>query len=272
MSRRAGTHALMVGLAIAFATAAIGSEAYAQQRAKDPEPKLAIEMRFGPYHPDVDQGVPGLVPNEASGIGHDGPYHHIFGDDRRFMVGLEVDWQALHVPHFGSVGIGGSISYTASSGAAKFKNGPNAGTDSVENSTLTLWPFTALAVVRVDMLARDFGIPIIPYGKAGIGVAYWSATNGRGVATSQAEDFTKQPHDGGTLGRGHTNGFVYAVGAQLLLDFLDRQAAKTFAAEQGVLHTHLFLEYTVTQFHGLLQTGSMWVGDKTWNLGFMFEL
>ena len=41
--------------------------------------EVAFEFRFGPYHPNVDQGVPGS------------PYETIFGDNTRWQGGLELD-------------------------------------------------------------------------------------------------------------------------------------------------------------------------------------
>ena len=230
-------------------------------KGREPEPTyLAIEMRFGPYRPNVDQGV-GLVPCGANDLSctRSGPFQKVFGDDRRFMVGGEVDWQFLHVPHFASISIGGSVHYTSFSGPAVFRDG---GGESAETASISIWPFAAIAALRLEVLARDLGIPLVPYVKFGPGVAFWSSSNGRG--TSQAKD--------GTLGRGHTFGLNYAAGVQLLLDFIDPQAAKTFAIERGVKHTYLFGEYSVMDYRGLGQSNPLYLGDKNWRIGFMFEL
>ncbi len=226
------------------------------------DPYLAFELRFGPYHPNVDDAV-GTIPCHTSSTTTKctpaGPYQSVFGDDKRFMLSIEVDWQFLHVPHFGSLAVGGAVGYTTASGTAQFKDGTDG---SVEQTTFKVFPFDALAVLRVDTLDRDFKIPFVPYVKIGPSVAFWSAASDTGVSRSS----------NGTLGRGHTFGYSYAIGMQFVLDFLDRQAAKTFAIEQGVKHSNIFAEYTVHQLTGLGQTGAMYVGDKTWNLGLMFEM
>lgn len=223
------------------------------------EPSMAFELRLGPYRPNVDDGV-GTTPCPAKGCVPQGPYKTVFGDDRRFMLSFEVDWQFLHVPHFGSLGVGGAVGYTSASGTAQFKDGTDG---SVESTTFKVFPFDALGVLRLDVIDRDFKVPLIPYVKVGPSVAFWSAASDVGVSRYAAD---------GKLGRGHTFGYAYAVGVQFVLDFLDRQAAKTFAVEQGVKHTHVFAEYTVHSLTGIGQSGAMYVGDKTWNLGFMFEL
>jgi hypothetical protein len=231
--------AIVLGLSVA-------SIASAQEY--DPDSKVAAELRFGPYRPDVDSAF-----NNAA------PYQQVFGDSRRYMMGLEVDWQALHIPRFGSVGIGGSISYTKSTGTAQFSDGS---TGSAEETSLTLYPMAALGVVRVDVLARRTPVPLVAYGKIGPGVAFWTAANGSG--TSVGKD--------GKSGQGRTFGMVYAIGGAFLLDAFDRQAARSFSVEQGVHHSYFFLEYTITDYHGLGQSGAMYLGDKTWNLGLTFEM
>ena len=225
----------------------------AQEPNRNPDARVEVELRMGAYHPNVDEGVG----KDSTGSG---PYQRIFGDSKRYMIGGEVDWQPLHIPHFASLGIGGSIGYTSATGAAiRTDNGE----PSAEDATLTIWPFAALAVLRVDVIAREMGIPIVPFVKVGPAVAFWSSSNGRGTSRSRVD---------GTLGRGHTFGMVYSVGGMLLLNFLDRQAAKTFAVEQGVLRTYILIDYTITDLRGLGQSNAMHLGDKTWNLGFAFEL
>jgi len=214
----------------------------------DPDSKLAVEIRFGPYRPDVDSSFSGAA-----------PYQQVFGDGTRYMLGLEVDYQPLHIPSFGSVGVGGLISYTKANGTAVFSDGS---TGSEEETSFGVYPISLLGVVRVDVLARRTPVPLVPYGKIGPGVAFWSASNGSGVSVGKD----------GKEGRGKTFGLVYAVGLAFMLDALDRQAARSFSVERGVHHSYLFLEYTVTDFHGLGQTNAMRVGDKTWNLGFTFEM
>ena len=257
---------LVAGIAGAVSLSAVEASAQdkADWRRKDrpvADSYLAVEMRFGPYRPNVDEGV-GLVPcNGVAGCTPDGPFHKVFGDDRRFMVGAEVDWQFLHIPHFASLAVGGTIGYTSFSGPAVFKDGSG---ESAETAGLTIWPFSALGVLRVEVIAREVGIPLVHYVKVGPGVAFWSSSNGRGTSHDRTD---------GTEGRGHTFGLTYAVGAQFLLDFLDPQSAKTFAIERGVKHTYLFGEYTVLDYRGLgMQTRPLYLGDKTWNIGFMFEL
>lgn len=208
---------------------------------------VALEIRFGPYRPRVDEGVP---------AGR--PYSQAFGDATRYMVGGEVDWQPLHIPHVGSLGIGGMFGYTKATANAKFSDGSG---DSAEETTFSMWLLGALAVARIDVLARETWVPLVPYLKVGPAAGFWSAGNGSGTVTVD-----------GVEGKGRTFGMFYAIGGMFMLDAIDRQAAKTFAAEQGVKHTYFFLEYTMAELRGLGQTTAMHVGDRTWTLGLAMEL
>lgn len=214
---------------------------------RDPDSHWAFEARFGAYRPQVDSGLSQPI------------YEKYFGDQRRFMIGLEVDYQPIHIPHFASLGFGGMFGYTRASGTAPFKDG-TAGSD--ETTKLSQWNFAALAVLRVDVIARETWVPIVPYGKFGLATSLWSSSNESG--TSVASD--------GSKGAGHSNGLFYAFGGMLMLDFFDRQAAKTFSVEKGVHHTYFFAEYTVWKLDGLGQSAAMNVGDTTWSLGLAFEM
>ncbi len=241
-------------LALSAGTAHAADEVDPRRAVLDPDSHVAVEIRFGPYRPNVDS-EPGLT---------GAPYQDIFGSARRYMIGAEVDWEFLHLAHVGSIGAGGWFGYTRATGSAIFVTGPHIGDTSAEDATLSVRSMAALLVARLDVLARETRIPLVPYGKFGVGTALWTSENGIGTS--------RYPAVTGTLGRGHTNGLVYAGGVMFLLDALDRQTAKTFRNQQGVNHTYLFAEWTVTAFTGLGQTSAMRLGDSTWNLGFAFEM
>jgi hypothetical protein len=215
-------------------------------RPKDPNSHWAFELRFGPYRPQVDRGFSNAA-----------PYNQVFGDSTRFMLGGEVDWQPIHIPHFCSVGVGGMFGYTKATANARFSDGSG---NSAEDTSFSLWMLSALAVIRIDAIARETWIPLVPYGKVGPAMGLWSTSNGSGTSNVNGRE-----------GAGRTYGMIYAVGGMFMLDVIDRQAAKTFAAEQGVKHTYAFGEFTMAEVTGLGQTGAMQVGDRTWTVGIAAE-
>src|SRR5512133_2715835 len=54
---------------------------------------FALELRFGPYRPKIDEEFDGQS-----------PYADTFGKDHRVMLGMEFDWQALQLERIGSLG------------------------------------------------------------------------------------------------------------------------------------------------------------------------
>jgi hypothetical protein len=204
----------------------------------------AFEVRFGPYRPNVD--------NE---FGDAGPYDRAFGDSTRFLVGLEFDWQALRIPALGSLGPGFGIGHSRSSGPARFTD---TGEESGQDSTLSIFPMYAVAVLRVDTLMRNARIPLVPYGKLGMGFVLWEA--GSGGETAEID---------GIEGQGAELGWQFAIGAMLLLDFLEPSAATDMDVATGVNHSYLFFELyssDVDSFGSGLQ-----VGTTTWMTGLAFE-
>jgi len=259
-----GTVALAISLMAIPASAGDGQAYYPSPKRRDPDSKATMELRFGAYRPQIDAGL------------KDPFYEPYFGSAPRYMIGIEVDWQAFHIAHFGSIGIGGIVGYTKSGAKAPIQaktpylDGRLWSQDvrSEEDVSLSMWMLAAVAVLRIDVLARETWLPIVPYGKFGFGTGLWSFSNGLGTS------YGKNPSDAKDepLGRGRSNGLVYAVGGMLLLDFLDRQSAKTFDAEHGVKHSYFFTEYSIYNLNGLGQKATMNVGDRTWTIGLALEI
>ncbi len=228
---------------------------------------FAIELRLGPYYPDIDSD-PALKPTATSGCstGGEGPAQTVFGSSNRAMVGLEFDWQALRIPHLGTLGPGLSIGYTNLSGNATFliPHTPPGGVttcSSGESTSLAIVPIHVLGVFRADVLWRELRIPLVPYVKAGLGDALWRASNSLG--TSSAD---------GVTGEGHTYGVEVAAGIALNLNVFDEYAAKNLDDQTGINNTYAFVEYMWASFQGLgLQTDPLRVGDTTWVVGLAWE-
>jgi hypothetical protein len=216
-----------------------------QKRSKPPESpqNAALELRFGPYVPDIDKAFSGRK-----------PYEEVFGTSKRIFFGLEVDWQALRIPSVGTIGPGVGWAYTHMSEPAKLATGT--GTSS-ENTYLGIMPMYGAGVLRVDVLARETSVPLVGYAKLGVGLAlYWTGND----LESQA--------------KGHTWGMHYALGAMLLLDNFDKQAAMQLDNELGINNTYVFLEWMKADLSGFggSKTDSLNVGTTTWVLGLAIEM
>jgi hypothetical protein len=240
--------------AVALATMAGCFFRSAEARADDPSRRFdspqhfALELRFSPYSPVIDE-EPALAGRT--------PYNSTFGDGDRVLVGLEFDWQVLRIPHFGTLGPGLSASYTTMSSFAKLRS---TGKPSAEETKLQIWPIYGLAVLRIDALPRELRIPVVPYGKAGVGWAGWRASGPNGTASAS-----------GAEGKGQSWGTHFAAGVALQLDVFERSAARGLDEATGINHTYLFGEYYWSNLDGFGSNKALRVGDRTFAFGLAFE-
>jgi hypothetical protein len=229
----------------------IGTDSVAaRQRPNDyTSQPFAMELRFGPYRPNVDDNLSAPV------------YDSFFGDKARFMMGFEFDFQAWRAPHVGTIGLGLGWGYTQVSGANKIPEGAPAPDNDVpvtQESTLNIMPFYAVAVARIDVLSREFHVPLVPYGKFGLSYARWWVKNGIGLAHS----------DEGVSGKAASTGTQAALGIMFHLDWLERSAAVTLDNEASINNSYLFLEWSASDYPG----DQMDVGSNNWVTGLAVEM
>ena len=208
---------------------------------------FAMELRFAPYRPQVDED-PQL---------HGAPYNTVFGDMARLEVALELDWQVLRIPHVGTIGPGLSLGYTGMADKAKIKK---TGETSGETTSLDIFPMYAVAVFRADVFMREARIPLVPYVKAGVGLAFYRAYNDGGTSVV-----------GDTPGKGNAYGTHLALGLALQLNVFDRAAARNLDESIGINNTYLFGEYMRSDLTSSTQARALYVGTRTLLGGLAFE-
>jgi len=206
----------------------------------------AFEFRLGPYRPRIDEEFGGGAT----------PFNDIFGDGQGVLVGFEVDWQVLHIPHFGSLGPGVGWQFTTFTGNAPFGDG--SGT-SQQPTSIWVMPAYAVAVLRIDALARDFDIPLVPYAKVGVAYTLYEARDAG--ATSVASD--------GVRGSGAELGYQMQGGAMLHLNFFAPQAGLDMDAATGVNNAYLFWEWMYSDVSSFGR--GMQLGASTWMAGVAIE-
>jgi hypothetical protein len=211
---------------------------------------FAMELRVAPYRPQIDE-EPGLTT---------APYNKVFGNAYRIEVALELDWQVLRIPHVGTIGPGLGVGYTTMSSKAKIVS---TGKDSDETTSLSIYPMYGVFVFRADVFQREAKIPLVPYVKAGIGLAFYRASNDKGTSVS-----TSKPDE---PGKGHTFGTHLAVGLALHLNVFDQVAARNLDESVGINNTYLFGEYMMSDLKGISQDAPMYVGTRTLLGGLAFE-
>jgi hypothetical protein len=209
----------------------------------------AFELRFGPYNPKIDDNL--ATPQ----------YDSFFGDTNRYMFGVEVDWQAWRAPYVGTLGVGVGWGYTQMAGVNKVELIPppgEAAPNVAQESTLNIMPVYGVGVLRIDTLARNFKVPLVPYAKLGLSWAFWWVNDGIGTATN----------DAGVKGKDVSTGYQAAVGGMFLLDILEPSAALSADVDSGVNNSYLFFEWSMSNYGG----DQMNVGSNNWVTGLAFEL
>jgi hypothetical protein len=219
------------------------------QGAYESPQSFAFELRIGPYLPNVDREF-------GSGAG---PFEQTFGTDNRYLFGIEIDWQALRIPSLGTLGPGFGWGYTQASAEAFIADEYPA--RSSEETNLNVMPVYAVGVLRVDVLARDTPVPLVPYGKLGLGAALWWATGPERLSRD----------DQGVVGEGLSYGWQFALGGMLLLDSLDESSAVEMDNATGVNNSYFFMEWYYSDL-GCFGGDCMQVGTNTWMLGLALEI
>lgn len=266
ITRRAAASAALIATVVAFAPSASAQDdrtdtlgPLRHQRFESPQ-NFAIELRFSSFKPNVDSD-PNL--NGCT------PFNDIFGSGSSLLAGLEFDWEALRIPHVGTIGPAAGIGYVSFSANAPYSSTTttsgkcvtSTGQASGESTSLKIYPMYLVGVFRADGLWKDLGVPIIPYAKLGGAFALWQATNTLGTSVFNS-----------TKGQGFSLGTELAIGVAFNLNFLDPYAAREFDESMGVNSTLAFAEWTDANINGLgLQSDPLRVGGTSWTFGIAWE-
>jgi hypothetical protein len=196
-------------------------EAYHKPQIVDSPMWWAFEFKLGPYRPD----------NRAQ--------RDTFGGDRGWLLGVELDLTVLPIKYVGQLNIGLGWGWANYDAKARIS-----GTDerSDEDTEFTIYPMSALAVLRIDALARNTVIPLTFAGKVGYDFVRWKATTGKR-----------------TDGDGLNMGLRWGVQGALELDFFEEQAARRLDEEWGINHTFLLFEFFQSHTEG--------TGDQSFSFG-----
>jgi hypothetical protein len=201
--------------------------------------RFALELRIGPYVPDVPA---------VAGV-HRG-FTDAFGSDDGLLLAFEYDIYVWRIPFVGLIGGAFGFGWAGYDGQAFIDDMNRAD----EITRLDLFTLPALAVLRVDVLARELSIPFVFVGKLGLDFIPWSTSTGDSSDAS-----------------GFAFGLHWAIQIALELDFLDRARARSLDEEWGINHTNLFFELYGSSAGGALTGASLDIGDPlTWSAGLSF--
>lgn len=227
---------------------AVGPYGITEETFQSPQ-NAALELRFGPYLPNID--------DEFEGAGQ-APFERFFGNENRYLIGFEIDWQLLRIPHVGTLGPGFGWGYTSMEATTFLTDGA---TEAEQTTSLSIMPMYAVGVFRADVVAKETPVPLVPYAKLGLGYALWWTDDGIGLSRAD-----------GVEGKGASYGYQWALGAMLLLDPFDPISARDLDSTTGVNNSYFFFEWYNSDLNGFGSGDQMQVGTNTWVVGLALEM
>lgn len=227
-------HLRSLVLAVPLALPLVPDGAGAQVVAADSPRDWFLGLQLGGYFPAVDDEFATARPFETT-FGND--------DGLLFQAGIE----RFLFKKFGTLGLGVSAGYTEFWGHAFFADDPTVRSE--DTTSLFIVPLQAFLAYRFDVAAVEWGFPLVPYGKAGIG--YWLWWTG-------GED-------------GARAGYSFSGGLQLLLDVFDKRLAREFDREIGVNNSYLYVDWTWQKVDGFGTKGIDLSDDGMISGGLAFE-
>lgn len=238
---------------------------YWEQDAEDAEidgdhVRWHVGIRVGPYTPAIDKQ-----------FGEDpGPYADMFGGYQVLPM-LDVDrilWKG-----FGHLGVGGSIGYMQKSAHAwadgSSPNDPDRMRSPGDENVFRLLPIALTGVYRFTWLDENYGIPVVPYVRAGVSYyLWWIKTNGN-TATA-CWDGTHDAACDKDKAIGASIGVQGAIGLAIRAERVDAAAA-TSMRQGGIQHAGFYGELSLAKVDNFGSDTKLSVGDTTWFAGVDFE-
>jgi hypothetical protein len=234
-----------------------------QQQVPPGDPSLVewhAGLRIGPYTPDID--------NQLNM--HPGPFEQMFGTTQHMMTMLDVDrilWTG-----FGQVGVGISVGYwqkTAGAFGALPDGTPTSMRDASAHNAMRLVPLALTATYRFTMLDNNYGIPVVPYVRAGLGYdVWWISVNDHYARV--CSDGGIEPNCSQNKALGASLGVTGSIGLAIRGERIDASTAMSMQ-QSGIQHAGIYAELSLAKVDGFGSDKKLSVGDRTWFAGVDFE-
>lgn len=226
--------------------------------------RFALEVKLGPFLPDVDRKYqgPGLGPYATIFGRTDGTGNAVREPRLGVMAKIGFDWQIVHLA--GPLGIGLTVGFFRDSANALLEN-PMAGENvrsEADEVTFGMVPLAFQAVYRFELIADRFRVPLVPYAKLGPALAFWWMRDGAGKISRNST---------GARGTGGVWGLQLNAGLMLRLDFIELETAKKLDRTTGINHTYLFGEYEFSRLDNFGAKRSISLGASTYLVGLAIE-
>ena len=213
------------------------------------QPKWHVGAKVGPYTPQIDSQS--TMRNSAG----QGPYEAMFGG-QTIMPMIDVDrflWSG-----WGQFGVGLSLGYMGKSANAYIipsdPNDPNRPRSPGDTTAFRMIPLQVTAIYRLSVLDDDYGIPIVPYVRGGLGYYVWWSTVDGHLSTDAMVS-------GSSIGA--SAGLVGTFGLSIRAERIDAAAARSMR-ESGISHAGFYIEVNAGWVDGFGKSTKLDVGDTTY--------
>lgn len=186
------------------------------------------------YRPNIDEDLAGA------------PYDDIFGGGRGWTFRALGSYALYSGVGNLEVGVGAGFFQDRGNGV-----NPATGVATDDDTNFRVIPTTLSLTYRFDWLEERYRIPLMVYGRASLERFHWWVTDGGGERSES----------------GATNGYSFTAGGGLLLDFLDRDSARSLDRETGINDTWLTVEVTKSYVDDFGSSDSWDLSDEDLSLG-----
>jgi len=137
----------------------------------------------------------------------------------------EFDFFLYRIPFLGPIGIGVAGGWASYKGAGCLAtSSPGTCDPSSDSAKFTLFPLNAMAVLRIDALARKTPVPFVFTGKVGYNSVFFKEEVGAGRSS------------------GRSHGFGWAAQIALELNFINERRANALDQDWGINSSFFFFE------------------------------
>ena len=214
--------------------------------------RFLLELKFGPYRPNIDDAFSGSKT----------PYRDYFGDDSFLLSAVQFEVEFYQDAGTLSAGVG--MAFGSVSGTGKLADG----SASSESTDLFLMPLNLSLSYHLDIFAEWWSVPLVPFVRGGFDYVVWWTTDGLG----DVSDWAASQNASTKVGYGGVWGWHVGGGLKLLLDVMAPGMAKTFDTEIGVNNSYLFAEVVHLVADDFGAGDSLKLGDTTFLFGLAFQL
>jgi len=220
------------------------------------QPKWHVGIKLGPYTPQID--AQSTTRNSAG----QGPYQAMFGGST-LMPMVDIDrflWSG-----FGQLGVGVSLGYMGKSANAfvipSDPSDPNRPRSPGDTTAFRMIPLQVTAIYRLSVFDDNYGIPIVPYVRGGLGYYVWWSTIDGHLSTDSMVS-------GSSIGA--SAGLIGTFGISIRAERIDAAAARSMH-ESGISHAGFYAEVSAGWVDGFGRATKLDVGDTTWFAGAELE-